>query len=191
MAKNKINILLLSVQLYIIKMAKSKWSHCDNFITTIPAKRNISRQQSNRFSTLFNIIQFILVISVNKNRITTSYSVNTDDSHAGFMYDRFYHVPFTAENILTVFTSEPIEIKVTNDPFNNFILTWSYTTNVNNLQHMTHGNGRTSYNIMSWNCRKGLIQNKDEDTDTFIEIKNLIQEKKPHILGVIEADIWH
>ena len=169
------------MQLHLIKMAKFKWSHCDNYITTIPAKRNTLRKQTSRFKILFNIIQFTLVMSVNQNRITTSYSVNTDDSNTGFMFDRFYHVPFTAENILAVFTSEPIVMKATNDPFNNVILTWSYTINVNNLQHMTRGNGRTSYNIISWNCRKGLIQKKDEDTDAFIDLKNLIQEKKPHI----------
>ena len=44
-----------------------------------------------------------------------------------FMFDRFYHVPFTAENILAMFTSEPIVMKATNDPFNNLILTWSYS----------------------------------------------------------------
>ena len=102
-----------------------------------------------------------------------------------------YQPPFTSDNILAILSSEPIQVKVTRDPFFNGPYTrWSYVANTNSLQHSLQGNGRTSYNIISWNCRKGIIQKKDEDTDTFIEVKTLIQNKKPHILGVVEVDIY-
>ena len=62
--------------------------------------------------------------------------------------------------------------------------------NTNKLQHSLYGNGRKAYDIISWNCRKGLIQESDEDTSTFVDIKNIIQTRKPHIFGIIEADIY-
>ena len=53
-------------------------------------------------------------------------------------------------------------------------MTWIYTLHSNKLQQTVNGNRRIGYNLRSWNCRKGLIQECNEDTDTFIDLKTLV-----------------
>ena len=74
---------------------------------------------------------------------------------------------------MTVFTSEPLsQLKSTIYPFRQTLnVQWPYMENNNTLQHSINGNRRLGYNILSWNCRKGLIQAQDEDTPTFIDLK--------------------
>ena len=67
---------------------------------------------------------------------------------------------------------------------------WSYSTSdTNKLSHALIGNRNTSYNIVSWNCGRALLGNADTDSQKFIDIKLFIQEKCPHLLAVIEADL--
>ena len=44
--------------------------------------------------------------------------------------------------------------------------------------------------IGSWNCGKGLISPTHNESDKLIDIKLLIDKKKPHLLSVIESDLF-
>ena len=40
-----------------------------------------------------------------------------------------------------------------------------------------------------WNCSRALINNSENDTATFVQVKLLIQKHKPQLFGVIESDL--
>ena len=48
---------------------------------------------------------------------------------------------------------------------------------------------RLGYKIGFWNCRKGLLNNNDNDSEKFIETKLFIQKHKLHVFALIESDI--
>ena len=71
-----------------------------------------------------------------------------------------------------------------------FGISGSRSSGVNKTVKMKNGNRRAiGYNIAAWNCGRGLISKKNTDTDKLVDIKLFIQEHKPHLLGIIEADI--
>ena len=64
------------------------------------------------------------------------------------------------------------------------------TDNTNKYLHSLYGNRRNiGYIIGSWNCGKGLISPTNNETDKLIDIKLLIEKKKPHLLSIIESDL--
>ena len=60
----------------------------------------------------------------------------------------------------------------------------------NKLQKIINGNRRSlGYKLGLWNCGRGLL-NATGGTSKFSDVKLLIQNKKPHALGLIETDIF-
>ena len=47
---------------------------------------------------------------------------------------------------------------------------------------------RLGYKLAFWNCRKGLINNLDQDTPKLIDIKRYVEKHKPHVFGIIESN---
>ena len=70
-------------------------------------------------------------------------------------------------------------------------LNWSYSVSSNNsLCHSLVGNRtRLGYKLAFWNCRKGLIDNLNHDTDKVIDIKRFINKHRPHVFGIIESNL--
>ena len=165
------------------KMENTIMSYKDLYRTMIPCKQKRLPNKLWIITKWLTILQLLLVTSATKHIPVTE---NTDNIREQITNTVSYQLPFTANYILTIFTSEP----VSKYPLSVVLKTnWPYVFNMNKLQHSLHGNGRKAYNIITWNCRKGLIQESDEDTPTFVDVKSLIQDRKPHILGIIEADI--
>ena len=69
-------------------------------------------------------------------------------------------------------------------------INWSYCVNNNKISHSLYGNKRRlGYKIGFWNCRKGLINHSDDDTEKLVETKLFIQKHKLHVFALIESDI--
>ena len=63
-----------------------------------------------------------------------------------------------------------------------------YGLSVNKYQKIVNGNMRTpGLRIAAWNCGRGLIQ--EGFSVKFEEIKQFINEKKPHCFAIIESDV--
>ena len=70
-------------------------------------------------------------------------------------------------------------------------LSWSYSSSSTNpLCHALFGNRKLGYKVAFWNCRKKLINETPNDTNKLVDIKNFLNEKKPHVFGVIESDLY-
>ena len=71
------------------------------------------------------------------------------------------------------------------------MLRWSYfSSNTNALNHSLTGNRRRlGYKLAFWNCRKGLIGNSEQDTPKLVDIKKFIEKHRPHVFGIIEANL--
>ena len=71
------------------------------------------------------------------------------------------------------------------------MLNWSYSAPSNNsISHALFGNRRRlGYKLSIWNCRKGLISNRDFDTPTVVDIKRFVEKNRPHIFGIIESNL--
>ena len=70
-------------------------------------------------------------------------------------------------------------------------LNWSYTTESNQLTHSLTGNKRRlGYKLSIWNCRRKLINQCNKDTNKLTDIKSFIEKNRPHVLGVIESDLF-
>ena len=164
-------------------------SYIDQHITRIPTKSHIVSKKMWIILNWLTILRLIIVISADSSSVNPGIYKNTESN---IIYNNVtYQTPFSNDNILAIFTSKPITIAVSKYSFSELLNTnWSYVIESNHLQHSINGNGRTAYNIMSWNCHKGIIQDKEEDTITFIDVKTLIQNHRPHILGIIECDIY-
>ena len=68
-------------------------------------------------------------------------------------------------------------------------ISWSFTNVGNKLTHALNGNRRSiGYKLAVWNCGRGLI--KENFSTKLQEIKQFIENKKPHCYGVIESDIF-
>ena len=59
----------------------------------------------------------------------------------------------------------------------------------NKLAKIINGNRRTGYNIGLWNCRRGLIEDEKKPSSKMAEVKHFLQNKKLHILCLVEADL--
>ena len=60
----------------------------------------------------------------------------------------------------------------------------------NKLQSIINGNRRSlGYKLAIWNCERGLI-GAAGPSSKLQDIKNFIENKKPHVLGIIETDIF-
>ena len=60
----------------------------------------------------------------------------------------------------------------------------------NKLQQIINGNRRSlGYKLAIWNCGGGLL-GSDGPSNKLVEIKEFIENKKPHVLGIIEADLF-
>ena len=69
-------------------------------------------------------------------------------------------------------------------------ITYPGGMNINKIMHIQNGNRKSlGYNIAAWNCNRGLLKAGDHDSNKLTEIKLFIEEKKPHLLGIIESDI--
>ena len=70
-------------------------------------------------------------------------------------------------------------------------ISWSYCCQTNALQHSLNGNKRRlGYKLASWNCNRGLVKHVDGmDSDKLVDIKLFINEHKPHLFAILEADI--
>jgi len=61
---------------------------------------------------------------------------------------------------------------------------------VNKIQKIINGNRRTvGYRLAVWNCGRGLIQ-QDGVSNKFCEVKQFLQNKKPHCFGIVESDLF-
>ena len=58
----------------------------------------------------------------------------------------------------------------------------------NKLAKMVNGNRRLGYHLGIWNCRKGLIKDKEVSTK-MVDVKNFIYSKKLHMLCLVESDL--
>ena len=72
-----------------------------------------------------------------------------------------------------------------------FGLKWSTNGLSNNkLQHIINGNRRSlGYKLALWNCERGLI-GPDGVSPKLQDIKKYISINRPHLFGIIEADIF-
>ena len=62
--------------------------------------------------------------------------------------------------------------------------------NINEIMHAQNGNKRNlGYKIAAWNCNRGLLTAKDNESDKLVDIKVFIEENKPHLLRIIEAEL--
>jgi hypothetical protein len=70
-------------------------------------------------------------------------------------------------------------------------LCWSHSSSTTNaLCHALIGNRRRlGYKLALWNCRKGLLGDKNYDSSKLTEIKLFIQKHNPHTFGIIESNI--
>ena len=67
---------------------------------------------------------------------------------------------------------------------------WSYSgMHANKLIKTINGNRRLGYNLSMWNCRRGLINTDKEPTTKMVEVKNVIQSRKLHMLCLVESDL--
>ena len=67
---------------------------------------------------------------------------------------------------------------------------WAYTgLQTNKLEKIINGNRRLGYNLAMWNCRKGLLTFENEASSKLVDIKNLIETKKLHMLCLVESDL--
>ena len=58
----------------------------------------------------------------------------------------------------------------------------------NKLAKMVNGNRRLGYHLGIWNCRKGLIKDKEVSTK-MVDVKNFIYSKKLHMFCLVESDL--
>ena len=65
-----------------------------------------------------------------------------------------------------------------------------YSIGINVLMKILDGNGKNSYMIASWNCRRGLVCSNKLPTAKLVEIKSFLYESKLDLLCVIESDIY-
>ena len=56
---------------------------------------------------------------------------------------------------------------------------------LNKSKHSAEGNKSKTFRVDSWNCGNGSVLNKVN------EIKHLIQQRRPHVLIIQEANIFH
>ena len=154
--------------------------------------KNFAGNRPSRSKTILKYLQIYLFVSSNLDSTEITKQSNYNDQTYNYSFSANYQVPFSDQNILAIFTSEECnETNINKYPFHTTLNSnWSYIIEQNNLQHTTNGNRRLGYNLVTWNCRKGLLQKENEDTATFIDLKNLIQIKKPHAIGITEADIY-
>ena len=61
---------------------------------------------------------------------------------------------------------------------------------VNKIQKIINGNRRAvGYRLAMWNCGRGLVQ-QDGFSTKFYEVKQFLQNKKPHCFGIEETDLF-
>ena len=66
---------------------------------------------------------------------------------------------------------------------------WSFLGMTSNkLAKMVNGNRRLGYHLGIWNCRKGLIKDKEVSTK-MVDVKNFIYSKKLHLFCLVESDL--
>ena len=59
---------------------------------------------------------------------------------------------------------------------------------INKIAQIINGNrNQHGYKFAIWNCGRGLLQ--DETSSKFLEIKQFIGLKRPHCIGIVEADL--
>ena len=65
-----------------------------------------------------------------------------------------------------------------------------FSLGLNVLMRILNGNGKNSYIIATWNCRRGLVCTNKLPTAKIIEIKNVLYERNIDLLCVVESDIY-
>ena len=65
---------------------------------------------------------------------------------------------------------------------------YSMGLGINKFKRMTNGNGRSSYNIALWNCRKGLLDAENRASEKMTEVMKFMEEQKLHILCLVESE---
>ena len=65
---------------------------------------------------------------------------------------------------------------------------YSMGLGINKYKRMTNGNGRSSYNIALWNCRKGLLDAENRASEKMTEVMKFMDEQKLHILCLVESE---
>ena len=65
---------------------------------------------------------------------------------------------------------------------------YSMGLGINKFKRMTNGNGRSSYNIALWNCRKGLLDAENRASEKMTEVMKFMDEQKLHILCLVESE---
>ena len=80
--------------------------------------------------------------------------------------------------------------RVINQSMRGVSMSYSITNN-NSAIHAINGNRkRTGYKISFWNCRRKLLNSETYETNKFVDVKCFIQKYKPHVMGIIESDIY-
>ena len=59
----------------------------------------------------------------------------------------------------------------------------------NKLAHMLNGNRNRSYNIGMWNCRKGLTDKENLQTEKIPDVKEFLRTNDFQLMCLIEADL--
>ena len=60
---------------------------------------------------------------------------------------------------------------------------------INKYSRMVNENGRSSYNIALWNCRKGLLDADNNASEKMTEVKNFLSDQKLHLLCLVESKL--
>ena len=78
----------------------------------------------------------------------------------------------------------------TTEQFSTAGLSGFHSVKLNKACHILYGNRRNlGYRLAEWNCARGLLTCHSEDSDKLVDIKHFIETHKPHLMGIIEADI--
>ena len=93
-------------------------------------------------------------------------------------------LPGMSSQIVTLYLSPAKSASTTS------LVSWAYRSmSSNKLGRMINGNGRRGYNIGLWNCRRGLVRGEKLASTKMVEVKQFIENKRLHILCLVESDL--
>ena len=146
---------------------------------------------------VINLVNFFIVLVLSSSSSSINSESNSSDKFT-VEYYYCYYLPCTSAHVLSIFSHEPItkyshSIITTTTTTTKYpqhsttTTTWCYLFNQNQLQHSIQGNRRSiGYKLALWNCGRGLLT---ENENKIIDIKRYIEQNKPHLLCITEADL--
>ena len=139
-----------------------------------------SKYYSSRINRMFYLLLFSLFLTQHNNE-------RNPKQHSVCM-EKWYQIPFSHQNILSIFSSQDINPFFSKYPsYTGTNTNWSYVVDSNFLQHSVNGNRRTiGYKLGMWNCGRGLLS---ETGNKLVDMHRYIEKYKPHLFCIIEADL--